>query len=249
MGVAKRSVLGLAFANVTLSEAADHLRSRIPCGRPYVAFTPNPEMMERAARDAGFCCWLHRADVLFADGVGVVWASRILGQPLPGVVPGIDLMHALFRRADAQGLSVFLLGTTEENVSAAAERLKCQYAGVRLVGYQHGFFADTGWPAVRDMLQASGPDIVICGMGVPKDQQFLIQNRSELPPSVYLAVGGALDVLAGVVSRAPTPFRRLRMEWLYRLLTNPTRFRRQLALPRFVCRVLRMRVTGRTSLR
>ncbi len=247
MDVPRIDVLGYPMADLSLAAAAEHLLSTIPAVEPYLVFTPNPEMVEAASRDPRLREALLDADLLLADGVGIVWASGILNRPLPEVVPGVDLLERLL--GAEVGTRIFLLGTTEENVAAAARNMAQRYPGIEVVGRHHGYFPDREAHRILDLVGAADPDLVVLGMGVPRDQLFLAGYREHLPAALYLGVGGGLDVLSGSIRRAPVLLRKLHLEWLYRLIASPARWRRQLALPRFVWRVLRARLAAGSSLR
>ncbi len=224
----------MPVAPLTLDEAVDRLIHRIRGQKPYLVFTPNPEMIDRSMRDDAFRRQLLLADLRVADGVGLVWASRLFRTPLPGTVPGVDLMDALL--AACPGTGVFLLGTTPPVVQEAANR--AAQRGVRVAGFHHGFFSAEEEPSLVDLIWRCAPGLILSGMGIPRDQAFAERWRDRLPPGVYLAVGGGLDILAGHAQRAPRGVRRLGMEWLYRLISSPRRWRRQIALPRFAWNVL-----------
>ncbi len=231
-------ILGVPVARLSLDEVEEFLADRLAGHSPCLVFTPNPEIIDRGRRDPEFSAALRTADLCVADGVGVLWASRILGAPLPGTVPGVELMERLLARCADVGAGVYFVGTTADNVRAAAQRAREKAPGLRVVGTHHGFFSVAEEHSLVCDLARRRPGLVLFGMGVPKDQVFATRWRDHLPPAVYLAVGGGLDVLAGAVHRAPGPMRRLGMEWLYRLITSPRRWRRQLALPRFATAVL-----------
>jgi len=235
--------MGVPIANTTLEGAEELVASKIIRGSRYTVFTPNPEMIDRSIRDADFFESLLCADLCLADGIGVVWASRIFGTPLPDTVTGVDLMYRLLGRCVHAEADVFLLGTTEKNVQQAAIEAKEMFPGLNICGYHHGFFSESDEQKVVEIIRRCGPDLIIAGMGIPKDQIFAARRRSEFP-GVYLAVGGGLDVLAKAVNRAPDVVRQFRLEWLFRLITQPGRWKRQLALPRFVMAVLRQRLTA-----
>ncbi len=225
----------MPVASLTLEEAVGRLSRRLGGGRPYLVFTPNPEMIDRSLRDGEFRRQLLFDDLRVADGVGLVWASRLFGTPLPGTVPGVDLMDSLLGVCGPE-VGVFLLGTTPEAVREAADRVSRR--GVRVAGFHHGFFEAEEEGALVDHIRRCAPGLIISGMGVPRDQAFAVRWRHRLPPGVYLAVGGGIDVLAGQARRAPERIRRMGLEWLYRLMTSPRRWRRQVALPRFAWNVL-----------
>lgn len=231
----------MPLAPLTIEEAVEHLLPLTRGRSPYLVFTPNPEMVDRSLRDREFRLALLAAELRVADGVGLLWASRVLNQPLPGTVPGVDLMEALLAACAGAGVGVFLLGTTPEVVARAAEHARRMHPGLKVVGHHHGFFARDEEPRVVDNLRSCSPGLTVSGMGVPRDQLFAARWRDRLPPGVHLAVGGGLDILAGVTPRAPRLMRRLGLEWLFRLVVRPGRWRRQLALPRFAAAVLRRR--------
>lgn len=237
-------ILGVPLAPLTIEEAVQHLLQRTGGDGPYLVFTPNPEMVDRSLRDREFRRALLTAQLRVADGVGLLWASRMLKQPLPGTVPGVELMHAMLAECAAAGVRVFLLGTTPEAVSKAAQCARERYPGLEVVGHHHGFFPGEQEGEVVHYLRSCSPGLTVSGMGVPRDQFFAVRWRDRLPPGVHLAVGGGLDILAGLTPRAPRLMRRLGLEWLFRLVVRPGRWRRQLALPRFAGAVLRRRLSS-----
>ncbi len=237
-------ILGVPLAPFTIEEAVQHLLPRTRGCSPYLVFTPNPEMIDRSLRDREFRRALLAAQLRVADGVGLLWASRVLNQPLPGTVPGVDLMHSMLAGCAGARVGVFLLGTTPEVVSRAAECAHRSHPDLEIVGCHHGFFCREEEARVVDYLRGCSPGLTVSGMGVPRDQLFAVRWRDRLPPGVHLAVGGGLDILAGVTPRAPRLMRRLGLEWLFRLVARPGRWRRQLALPRFAGAVLRRRLSS-----
>jgi len=239
------SLLGFPIADLGLDEVADRLLNQCLAGdHLYITFTPNTEMMERALRCERFAHLLRAADLLVPDGVGLIWASRVLGDPLKGVVPGVDLLDRLLVRAGGERLPVFFLGTRPGIVEEAARRARERYPGLQVVGCQHGYFPREQEPEIVSAIRRAQPHLLVTGMGVPRDQEFVCSHGDELPPGVALCVGGGLDVLAGTARRAPSFWRQAGLEWLYRLCTDPRRWRRQLALPRFCGQVLLRRLRG-----
>lgn len=230
-------VLGVPFDPVDLEGAVAACIRMVADGRPHLAVTANPEAVVRAQDDPEFAEILRRADLVVADGIGVVWASRRLGQPLPMRVPGIELMEALCAHAARAGLRVFLLGGAEGVAEQAARTLLRNHPGLRIAGTHHGYFPDDG--PVVERIAESRADLLFVGMGMPRQEKWLSRHLPELGVRLAMGVGGSLDVLAGRVRRAPGFVQRVHLEWLYRLLQEPRRWRRQLALVRFVWLVLR----------
>jgi N-acetylglucosaminyldiphosphoundecaprenol N-acetyl-beta-D-mannosaminyltransferase len=209
-------------------------------GRPALVLTPNPELVMRARTDPELLAAARAADLALPDGVGVVWALRRRGIPVPERVPGIDFMWALLGRAAREGRPVYLLGARPEVVAEAARRAAAALPGLRVAGYAHGYFPPEEEAEAVRRVARSGAELLFVGMGVPAQERLLYRRRGELGAvRLAMAVGGSLDVLAGVARRAPVALRRLGLEWLWRLAAQPWRWRRQLALPRFAWAVWR----------
>lgn len=214
----------------------------------HLVVTANPETVMKARRLPELAAAIRRADLVVADGVGVVWASRRLGRALPGRVPGIELAEGLLRHCAATGHPVFLLGgrPAAGGRPAVAERaaraLARRWPGLEVCGTWHGYFAPEEEPAVQEAVCRARPALLLCGMGCPRQELWLARHAAFLGGCgvrVAIGVGGALDVWAGEVRRAPALLRRAGLEWLWRLGQNPRRLGRQLQLVRFAVEVLR----------
>jgi N-acetylglucosaminyldiphosphoundecaprenol N-acetyl-beta-D-mannosaminyltransferase len=244
-------VLGVPVDAVDLGGAVAAVERFIASRRPHLVTTPNPEIIEAAGRDAELLRALEAADLAVPDGVGLVWAARRLGHAIRGRVSGIDLASALFAHGAGRGVRFFFLGASPGVAAAAAGRVTAAHPGLVVAGTHHGYFpppADAGLvAAVRD----AAPDVLLVGMGSPRQEKWLCDNLQRLGVPACITVGGAFDVLSGAVARAPAWVRALSLEWLYRLARDPRRWRRGLALPRFFWRVLvaarRSRRAGRTG--
>lgn len=200
--------------------------------------TLNPEILMAAERDPLLRLAVESADLVVADGVGLVWAAAMLGRPLPERVPGVELLEALLADAARLGLRVFFLGARPEVVAEAARRAVGRFPGLRLVGHHHGYFRAAEEEAVVAAVRAAAPDLLFAGMGAERELKWLFRHRERLGARVAMGVGGSFDVLAGRLRRAPAWVRRLHLEWLFRLLQEPWRWRRQRVLPRFALRVV-----------
>jgi N-acetylglucosaminyldiphosphoundecaprenol N-acetyl-beta-D-mannosaminyltransferase len=163
------------------------------------------------------------SDLILADGMSVVWASRLLGRPLPERVAGIDLMLGMLRRGSERGYRVYCLGATEAVLEQVAARIAADYPHVRVVGQHHGYFAAEEEPAIAAGIAAAHADILFVAMTSPKKEKFLARWGDRLGVPVSHGVGGSFDVLAGKVQRAPERWQRLGLEWLYRLKQEPGR--------------------------
>ena len=163
------------------------------------------------------------SDVIFADGASVVWASHILGKPLPERVAGIDLMMGMLERGRERGYRVYLLGATEEVNRTVAERINVEYPGVIVAGRHNGYFTAIEEEAIANDIAQAKPDILLVAITSPKKEQFMARWSDRIQVPICHGVGGSFDVYAGKVKRAPLSWQRLGMEWLYRLLQEPGR--------------------------
>lgn len=238
-------VLGVGIDAVTEAQALDMIQAFVREGGPHQVVTANPEILDNATRTPALHALINRAALVTADGQGVLLAGRILGTPFPARVTGIELAEALCRESAARGLSLYFLGAEPGVVDEAAANMRAQYPGVQIVGTHHGYFRKEGPAAVLADIKATQPDIVLVGMGSPYQEQFIDEELARLGVPVAIGVGGSFDVLSGRVERAPEIFIRLRLEWLYRIASDRKRWKRALALPRFVLKVLRQKVTHR----
>lgn len=210
-----------------------------PDGRVRQICTVNPEFVIDAQQDLAFRAALLDADLRVADGVGILWAARRLGAPIPERVTGSDGIVRICERAAREGWSVFFLGAGEGVAEKVAGLLSARFAGLRVAGYYSGSPAASEWPALHARLEEARPDVLFVAFGHPRQDLWVWAHKGDLPCRVALGVGGAFDFVAGVSKRAPLSMQRLGLEWLHRLVTQPWRWRRMLKLPRFVWLVLR----------
>lgn len=213
-------------------------------GKPAQVVTLGAEMANRAYVDPSYRAVLNGSDLVVADTNGVVLAARLLGKPLRERVAGVDLLARLCERAAELGYPVFLLGGEPGVAAAAAESLRRRYGDLRIAGSHHGYFTDDETPAVCTLIRNSGARMVFVGLGFPRQEYWIQANLANLGNAVCMGVGGSFDVLGGKVARAPLAVRRFGLEWLYRLVREPRRFGRQLALPAFAARSVRQALFG-----
>ncbi len=236
-------VLGVAFDNVTLEEAADRALALLEEDGPHLVATPNPEIVQRANKDRAFAEILAGADLVVPDGVGVIYAAKILGRPLKSRVPGIDLAAALMGRVAGTGKRLFLLGAAPGVAEQAAVNLRAAYPGLVVCGTHDGYFEEDG--PVIDAIRRAEADIVFVCLGAPKQEKWIAAHGESAGARLYLGLGGSLDVFAGKAERAPERFQRLGLEWLYRLLKEPSRIGRMAKLPLFLVSAAGARLRGR----
>ena len=212
------------------------------CGSARQVCTVNPEFIMEARRHPAFGRALAAADLCTPDGVGVLWAARLAGVRLDERVTGSDGIYRLCERAVAQGWRVFFLGAAAGVAARAAAELTRLYPGLRVAGTYGGSPAQADWPQIRRHLAAARADLLFVAYGHPQQDTWIQQHREELPVAVALGVGGAFDFVAGITRRAPVWVQRLGLEWLYRLMRQPWRWRRMATLPLFALLVLVERV-------
>jgi N-acetylglucosaminyldiphosphoundecaprenol N-acetyl-beta-D-mannosaminyltransferase len=164
-----------------------------------------------------------RCELVTADGQPVVWASRLLGDPLPTRVAGIDLMQALLARAARQGYRIYILGARPEVIERAVAHVRSRYPGIAVAGYRDGYYEDEHEPAVAAEIAAAAPDILFVAMSSPRKEYFLMRHGRTMGVPFVMGVGGAVDVMAGVTRRAPVVMQRTGLEWLFRLAQEPRR--------------------------
>ena len=238
----RTDVLGVAFDNVTLDEAVDRALAMLEEDGPHLAATPNPELVQRAQKDPGFAQILSEADLVIPDGIGIIYAAKILGRPLKGRVPGIDFASALLDRVAGTGKRLFLLGAAPGVAEQAAVNLRAAHPGLVVCGAHDGYFKEDG--PVVEAIREAGADIVFVCLGAPKQEKWIDANGAAAGARLYIGLGGSLDVFAGKVERAPESFQKLGLEWLYRLFKEPSRIGRMAKLPLFLVSAVGTRIKG-----
>lgn len=235
------TIFGVPFSKRGMQETVQYLTNVISTRKPHQVITANPIMVMAALEDPAYKQMMQQAELIVPDGSGVVWASRVGGDPLVERVAGYDLLHELMKQGERHRWKVYLLGASPEVVQETAKRLKAQYPGTEIVGYRDGYFGMEQDDEVIAEIRKTSPDLLFVARGADTQEPWIAKYKDRLAIPVMMGVGGSFDVISGRTKRAPKVFQKLRLEWLYRLLKEPTRFRRMLALPKFVVRVLRER--------
>ncbi|MBL8037699.1 MAG: WecB/TagA/CpsF family glycosyltransferase [Nitrospira sp.] len=241
-------ILGVPVDCITMDEAVDFAESMIKGQHPCAILAVNPEKVVRAQQDNALLTQLRNSALVIPDGIGVVFATRLLGGSCTERVPGSELMPLLCQRAALKGYKVFLFGASPDVVSRTAQILQQQCVGLKIVGAQHGYVKEDDMPAMIAKINSVQPDILFVALGSPKQEMWIARYLPELKVNVCQGVGGTFDVVAGRVKRAPLLFRLIHLEWFYRLLSQPSRIFRQTALPIFAYQVLRSKFTRRPDL-
>lgn len=204
--------------------------------------TINGAMLVQAARVETLRRLFNSASLATADGTGVLVAARILGRPAPERVPGIDLVERLCGLSAREGFRVFLLGARPEVVEAAAEALQQRYPEIRIAGAQHGYFAPHEEGRVIQRIREAQPHLLLVAMGSPRQEEWIAVHRESIKAAVCIGVGGTFDVFAGRVRRAPPWVQRAGLEWAYRSMQEPRRWRVIVSLPKVVWLAVRERI-------
>ena len=239
-------ILGLPVDGITYAQWLDQIGAWIAAHRRQPGAqqaahicTTNPEFTMIAQRDANFYNILSRADLCVPDGVGLLWAARRLGQPLPERVTGSDGVPRIAERAAREGWRLFLLGAAPGVADKTAQILQERYPGLQIAGVYSGSPAPEEEDDIVARVNASDADVLFVAYGAPRQDKWIARNLPRLNVAVAMGVGGSFDFIAGVMPRAPLWMQRAGIEWLYRLMRQPTRIGRMMRLPRFVLAVLR----------
>jgi N-acetylglucosaminyldiphosphoundecaprenol N-acetyl-beta-D-mannosaminyltransferase len=223
-------VLGVPVDCVGMDLAIQTVDERIQRKIKTAVVAVNPEKVMKARRDPELLETLQSAGLLIPDGIGVVWAARLLYQKNIERVPGSELMPRICELCASKGYSIFLLGGTEEVNNAASKAIQENYPGIRIAGTRDGYFSEMQREDVTRAINNSGADIVFVALGSPKQEFWMARDFGRVNALIAQGVGGTFDVISGRVQRAPKVFRVMNLEWLYRLARQPRRLFRQSAL-------------------
>ncbi len=236
--------MGVGFDNLTMDEALNLAETYLDGRQSAYVVTPNPEIVWRCREDDRLKKAVSGATLVLPDGIGIIYGARILKRPLKERVPGVDFAEKLMARMAGRGKSVFLLGAKPGVAAQAAANLAAKYPGLVIAGTADGYFKDD--EPVINAVNAANPDFLVIGLGAPKQQEsWMAAHRDKLRVGIMGGFGGSIDVWAGTVARAPVSWQQANLEWLYRLLKQPSRFKRQIKLPLFLFAVIGQRLRRR----
>ena len=234
-------ILGVGFDNLTMTEAVARGCELLAGEGAHYVVTPNPEIVETCRADAEAMAAVNGADLVLPDGIGVIYGAKLLGTPLKSRVPGIEFGTAMLAHCAETGKKVFLFGAKPGVAEQAAKNLCKKLPGLQIAGTHDGYFTDAESDVIAAEIRASGADMALVCLGAPKQERFMHDHRAELNVRLMIGLGGSLDGFAGTVRRAPKWMIRLQLEWLYRLLREPSRIGRMMRLPKFVFAAWRAR--------
>jgi N-acetylglucosaminyldiphosphoundecaprenol N-acetyl-beta-D-mannosaminyltransferase len=230
-------ILDVKIHAVTMSQVLELIKNMAASGLHHQVATVNPEFIMVAQQHEEFRQVLNSTSLSFADGIGVVWASRILGHPLPERIPGVDVVDRLCALAAEDGLRVFLLGAAPGIAEEAARRLQRRNPRLIIAGTFAGSPKPEDDEEICEIVKKAQTDILFVAYGAPHQDLWIARNQPRLRVPVAMGVGGSFDFIVGKSVRAPKILRSLGLEWLHRLIREPRRWKRMLALPRFALAV------------
>jgi N-acetylglucosaminyldiphosphoundecaprenol N-acetyl-beta-D-mannosaminyltransferase len=228
------SVTDIPVDNVTMEEAVERFKVLLSEPKLHTIYTPNAEIMMAAHRDPELKKILSEADMLLPDGAGVVLASKILGTPLKERVAGFDFTLECFKLSSKMNINYFFFGGKPGIAEEAANKAKIDNPDIKIVGIRDGYFSLEDEPDIIERINASEADVLLVGLGAPKQEKWIYKNKDKLNVKICIGVGGTFDGLSGKAKRAPLFFRKYGLEWLYRLYKEPWRYKRMMDLPRFI---------------
>lgn len=223
----RASLFGCELDRLDMEQAVARCLEAVAEGRYLQHIAINVAKIVSLQDDPQMRAMVKECGLITADGQGVVWATRILGDPVPGRVAGIDLMDRLLEEAARRGLKVFILGARQEVLSKAVTRLRDRHPGLIVAGHRNGYFSDREVPEVCEEIRRSRADLLFVAISSPRKELFLGEHGPSLGTPFVMGVGGAIDVVAGVALRAPATLQWMGLEWLFRLVQEPRRLWRR----------------------
>jgi N-acetylglucosaminyldiphosphoundecaprenol N-acetyl-beta-D-mannosaminyltransferase len=217
--------MDIPFNKLTQKELLQqHLYPRISTGQRTFIVTANPEIVMQTRVDENYKASVLNADYIIPDGAGVVIASKLLGEPIEERVTGFDLMFRLLSYAEKHNLSCYFLGAKQEANDRAVNRVRSEYPGIRIAGSHHGYFTNDA--EIAKEIAETKPDFIFVALGFPKQENWIASHQHLFDKGIFMGVGGVFDILAGEAKRAPRAWIKLNLEWLYRLIKQPFRWKR-----------------------
>lgn len=237
-------ILGVPFSTLSFAETVSLIKSWMEGTTPRQVITANPEIVMYAREDAHMWEVTQKADIITPDGIGAVLAARLLGQPVEGRVTGADMLPPLLDKANQENWPVYLFGAGPDSFTKALANLRTLYPKIRFEG-RNGYFSEQDIPQIMADIRRHAPRLLLVGLGMGKQEKFIFDHLDELNVPVSIGIGGVIDIYAGTVKRAPVFWQKVQLEWFYRLMKQPSRWRRQLVLPRFAWTVVKGQIFGK----
>ena len=236
----KVTILGIPFDNMTRKEFLSVLYKRMEDKEKTFLVTANPEIVMFAKNNEDYFKLLLEADFIAPDGIGVVRAAKTLNTPIKERVPGFELMLGLLELANLEGKRVYFIGAKEDVLNLTIKNVKKEWPHIEIAGYHHGYF-DHDDPEKIQMVKEANADIVLVAFGFPRQEVWIKKYLKEVKHGIAVGVGGSFDVISGKTKRAPFLVQRFHVEWLYRLIKQPSRYKRMSVLPLFLREIYKQR--------
>lgn len=236
------NIAGINIDDITMEQAVNRVYEFIDSNENHSIYTPNAEIMMEGITNKNINRVLNAADMLVADGAGVVLASKILGREVREKVSGVDLTQNLLKASSKKPIKFFLFGGKPGIAEKAHANIICDYPAAQVVGTRNGYFKEADNEEIIDKINKSGAEVLFVCLGAPQQELWIHENKDKLKVKACLGGGGTIDILAGNVKLAPDFFRNHSLEWLYRLYKEPRRFKRMLRLPKFILYVFGIRI-------
>ena len=227
-------IVGIKIDKLDFLEAQQKVMAFLENNSLNMIFTPNSEMLLDAVKDRELEKILNEAQLVIPDGIGVVIASKFYGTPLKERVTGVDLSTKILELGAKRSSKVFLLGASEESVTAAAEKIQEKFNGINVVGIRNGYYHEDEEEQIIDEINKSGAEILFVGLGAPKQEKLIYRYKDKLGVKIAMGFGGGIDILSETVKRAPEFYQKSGLEWFYRFIKQPSRFMRIIKLPKFI---------------
>ncbi len=229
-----RVIMGIPFINVTKEEfIQEELTPRLEFEEKTFIVTANPEIVMKTKQDHTYKEVVQTADYVCPDGIGIIYAAKMMRRPLKERIPGIEVVDGLLHLAEEKGYSCYFLGARKSVNDAAVARIRESFPTLNIAGNHHGFF-DINDKTVAEKVAATNPDIVFVAMGAPNQEYWITTYKDTFNKGLFMGVGGSFDVYAGAVNRAPNIWMKLNLEWLYRIVIQPSRMLRIFTSIRFM---------------
>lgn len=239
MHLAERiNIMGVPVDMVNYEEAMDRFRDFVEKDGVSLIVTPNSEIVVNAGKNEALMDAIKQAEMVIPDGVGLVYASKILGHPLQERVTGIDFLGRALGYLAETGKTAYLFGSKPGIADKAAARMEEAYPGLKIAGTHHGYFKEEEEEEILREINEAAPDLLCVALGSPKQELFVLKYKDRLKAKAAIGVGGSLDVWSGDLKRAPEFYRKHGLEWLYRFIQEPSRYKRMAALPLFMLKVI-----------
>lgn len=231
-------ILDVLIDIITLDLAVERFKGFIHKKTCSIIVTPNTEIVMAASKDEGLKNVIKESDLCIPDGIGLLYASKIQNLGLIERVTGVDLMNEILKYLHNTKKSMYILGGKPGVSEEATKNIKNKFSGIEIKGNHNGYFNKEEEKKIIEEINELKPDVLFVALGAPRQEIWMHQNKEKLHVRVAMGVGGSVDIWAGTVKRAPEIYQRLGLEWFYRLLKEPWRYKRMMALPKFMIKVI-----------